>query len=126
MTSRGFVLDSGALIALERGDDRVVSLTVSIRRAGTPLVTSAGVVAQVWRGGARKQVPLAFLLRRTEVIDLTDAQARVVGTLLGLSRTSDPVDAHIALIAHTRHWPVLTSDIDDLRAIDPTLELYPI
>jgi len=35
------------------------------RGPGTPLVTSAGVVAQVWRGGARAQVPVAFLLRRT-------------------------------------------------------------
>lgn len=90
------------------------------------MVTSAGVVAQVWRGGASKQVPFAFLLRRTEVVDLTDVQARLVGTLLGVSCTSDPVDAHVAFIAHARDWPVLTSDVEDLHAIDHRLELYPI
>jgi len=96
------------------------------REEGTPLATSAGVVAQVWRGGAHRQVPLAFLLRRTDVVDLTDSQARVVGTILGMARTSDPVDAHVALIARTRGWPVLTSDRDDLYAIDRSLELYDI
>lgn len=83
-------------------------------------------MAQVWRGGVHKQVPIAFLLRRTDVVDLTAAQARVVGTILGISGTSDPVDAHIAMIARTRGWPVVTSDAGDLSAIDRTLELYDI
>lgn len=42
------------------------------------------------------------MLRRTEVVDLTDSQARIVGTILGFSGTNDPVDAHIALIARSR------------------------
>lgn len=126
MINNGAVLDAGAFIALERADQTMRLLVNRIRRENPPLVTSAGVVAQVWRGGAHRQVELAFLLRRTEVIDLTDSEARVVGTLLGLSRTSDPVDAHIALIARTRRWPVLTSDPHDLRAIDPRLDLVTI
>lgn len=94
--------------------------------AGTPLVTSAGVVAQVWRGGSRQQVPIAYLLRRTQVIDMTGAVAKVLGRMLGLSRTSDPVDAHVVLIARERGWPVLTSDPEDLRAIDATLVVQAI
>jgi predicted nucleic acid-binding protein len=119
----GFALDAGAFVALERGDTRLVGFARDTHRAGTPLVTSAGVVAQVWRGGANHQVPVAFLLRRTEVIDLTDAQARLVGKVLGTTGTSDPVDAHIALIAGMRGWPLLTSDPKDLRAIDDRLDL---
>lgn len=126
MTVRGFVLDAGALVAVERGSRRMGDFVHRFREEGTPLATSAGVVAQVWRGGAHRQVPVAFLLRRAEVVDLTDSQARVVGTVLGLAGTSDPVDAHVALIARTRGWPILTSDRDDLRAIDRSLELYDI
>ncbi|MGI9001670.1 MAG: PIN domain-containing protein [Pseudonocardia sp.] len=126
MIISGAVLDAGAFIALERADPTMRMLVDRIRRESPPLVTSAGVVAQVWRGGARRQVELAFLLRRTEVVDLTDSQARVVGTLLGVTGTSDPVDAHIALIARTRGWPVLTSDPDDLRTLDPQLTVFTI
>ena len=93
---------------------------------GTPLATSAGVVAQVWRGGGHKQVPVAFLLRRSDVVDLTELAARDVGKLLGMSGTSDPVDAHVALIARARRWPVLTSNAGDLRAIDGSLELWDV
>lgn len=126
MSFAGLVLDAGAFLALERGDYRIKAFTDEARSVGAPLATSAGVVAQVWRGGAHKQVPVAFLLRRTDVVDLTDAQARMVGKLLGMAGTSDPVDAHVALIARARGWPVLTSDAGDLRTIDPSLELYDI
>jgi hypothetical protein len=41
--------------------------------------------------------------------------------MLGAARRSDPIDAHIVLLARERDWPVLTSDPDDLLAIDPSL-----
>ncbi|MGQ0573698.1 MAG: PIN domain-containing protein [Pseudonocardia sp.] len=126
MTEPGYVLDAGAFIALERGDPTMKGYARRFAERGIPIATSAGVVAQIWRGGMNKQVPIAFLLRRAEVVDLTDSQARVVGTMLGISGTRDPVDAHIAFIAGTRDWPVLTSDAADLRAVDRSLELYDI
>jgi len=122
----GIVLDAGAFIALERRNRVMVHLAKRLAQARTPLVTSAGVVAQVWRGGAHRQVPIAFLLRRTEVVDLTYAVARTLGRFLALTQTNDPIDAHIVLLARDRGWPVVTSDADELRAIDPTLELQPI
>jgi hypothetical protein len=121
--ARGVVLDAGAFIALERRNRSMVRLTQLFADARTPLVTSAGVVAQVWRGGGQPQVPLAFLLRRTTVVDITHAVARALGRMLGASGTSDPVDAHIVLLARERDWPVLTADARDLLAIDPTLQL---
>lgn len=124
MITNGAVLDAGAFIALERADQTMRMLVDRIRRENPPLVTSAGVVAQVWRGGVHKQVELAFLLRRTEIIDLTASEARAVGILLGATRTSDPVDAHVVLLARRRDWPVLSSDPDDLRAIDPRLAVH--
>ncbi len=125
-TEAGIVLDAGAFIALERRNATMVALVRRFFVAATPLVTSAGVVAQVWRGGGQRQVPIAYLLRRVQVIDLDGTVARVLGRMLGVSRTSDPVDAHIVLLARQRAWPVLTSDSADLHAIDRTLDLHKI
>ncbi len=121
--SAGVVLDAGAFIALERRNRKLVALIQLFTKARTPLVTSAGVVAQVWRGGTGRQVPVAFLLRQTLVAALDQPVARMVGRMLGQSGTADPVDAHIVLLARERSWPVLTSDPDDLLAIDPLLEV---
>jgi hypothetical protein len=122
----GVVLDAGAFIQLEQGDRTMTHLARRFHEARTPLVTSAGVVAQVWRGGSRGQVPIAFLLRRTLVVDLTHAVAKVLGRMLGATRTRDPIDAHVVLLARDRDWPILTSDPDDLRAIDPTVTIEPL
>ena len=99
----------------------MVALARRFANAETPLVTSVGVVAQVWRGGQGHQVPIAFLLRRTTVLDLTYPVARLIGRMLGASGSSDPIDGHIALIARERAWPILSSDPDDLLAIDASL-----
>lgn len=117
----GVVLDAGPFFALERRNAVVVDLMRVFVDRKTPLVTSAAVVAQVWRGGGHRQVPVAYLLRRIEVTDLTHGVARVLGRMLGASRTTDVVDAHLVHLARGRGWPILTSDPDDLLAIDPTL-----
>jgi hypothetical protein len=117
----GVVLDAGAFIALERRNRTMVHLAQRFADSRTPLVTSAGVVAQVWRGGGNRQVPVAFLLRHATVVDLTDAVARILGRMLGAVRRADPIDVHIVLLAREREWPIITSDPDDLLAIDPTL-----
>jgi hypothetical protein len=41
--------------------------------------------------------------------------------MLGAAQRSDPIDAHVVLLARDRGWPVLTSDPGDVLAIDPTL-----
>ena len=127
MTSgRGVVLDAGVFIALERRDRVVTHLVARFADERTPLATSAGVVAQVWRSGGHAQVPVAFLLRRTTVVDLTHSAAKVLGRMLGATKTRDPIDAHIVLLARERGWPVITSDPEDLSAIDPGLTIQAI
>ena len=118
----GVVLDAGAFIAVERGSGRAAHRFKMLLARRVPLVTSAGVVAQVWRG-AGSQAPIAFLLRRTDVIDLTAATARLLGRMLGAAGQADPIDAHVVLLARERSWPVLTSDPDDLRALDPNIRI---
>ena len=122
----GVVLDAGAFLALERRNRVMVHLARRFAEERTPLVTSAGVVAQVWRGGAGEQVPIAFLLRRTEVVALSHPVARTLGRILGASGMRDPIDAHVVLLARERGWPVVSSDERDLHAIDPTLSIQRI
>ena len=122
----GVVLDAGAFIALERRDRVMTHLAKRLTETRTPLVTSTGVVAQVWRGGGHAQVPVSYLLRHTTVIDLTYAAARLLGRMLGATRSRDPIDAHVAMLARERGWPVISSDADDLLAIDPSLTIQAI
>ena len=119
----GVVLDAGAFIAAERRSKTMAALIPRLVGSKTPLVTSAGVVAQVWRGGGHRQVPIAYLLRHTAVVDLTYSVARMLGRMLGATKTWDAVDAHVVFLARARGWPVLTSDSSDLLALDPTLRI---
>ena len=123
MNEIGVVFDAGPFIALERRNPVVVHLVKRLLETRTPIVTSAGVLAQVWRGGGGRQAPIAHVLRHTEVFDLTASVARILGRMLGEARGVDPIDAHVVLLARQRDWPVLTSDEGDLRAIDPRLRI---
>ena len=61
------------------------------------------------------------------VRDLDEATAKAAGELCGGSETSDEIDASVVLCA--RRQPggrVLTSDPDDLRRIDPRLDLQAV
>jgi len=109
------VLDSGALIAIDRRDRRIGAMLRVLNRQGVPVHTSAGVVAQVWRDG-RQQVNLARVLPGVDVAALDDAAAKKVGQLLGTSGTSDIVDAHVALLVQPG-GSVVTSDETDIRAL---------
>ena len=109
------VLDAGALIAIDKRDRRVGAMLRALQREGVPVRTSAGVVAQVWRDG-RRQVNLARIMSGVDVAGVDDISARGVGELLGANRTSDPVDAHVALLIRPQD-AVLTSDEADIKAL---------
>lgn len=121
------VLDAGALIAFERNDRRVTVLLSRARTHGFALVVPAGVVGQVWRDGSR-QARLARLLASAEVRveALDDRRAREAGQRCGISGTSDVIDASVVLSARALRAPVLTSDPDDLRRLDATIQLIPV
>lgn len=84
------------------------------------------VMLMLWQSAGNRQVPVAYLLKLTTVVDLDGVVARTLGRILGQTGSRDVVDAHVAFLARERGWPVLTSDPDDLLAIDPTLELEKI
>ena len=109
------VLDSGALIALERNDRAMWAvLKLSAVRSTDVLVPSAAL-AQVWRGTA-VQAQLSKALRFCVVASF-DALARAVGELCGRTRTTDICDAQVAIVAATQGDALYTSDPKDMRRL---------
>lgn len=106
------IFDSGGLIALERGNRRVIAMLQRARLERVPLVTSAACVAQVWREPAR-QARLTRALASFNEQPLDPIRARATGRLLARSATSDIADA--AVVALARNGDALvTSDPTDL------------
>jgi len=109
------VLDAGALVAVDKRDRAVGAMLRVLQRDGVPVLTSAGVVAQVWRDG-RRQANLARVLPGVDIAALEDITSKRVGELLRENRTDDLVDAHVALLARSGDQ-VLTSDEPDIKAL---------
>lgn len=117
---RPLILDAGALIAFERSDRRVIRLLELAEELHVP----AGVVGQVWRNPAR-QVRLVRLLATDElaVHELDLETAKAAGHLCGATGMVDVIDASVVILARHRDGVVVTSDPDDLRQIDPGVDL---
>ena len=120
----GAILDTGALIALESGSTRMAALVEEALAGRAELVIPAGVLAQAWRGGGR-QARIARLLRASNasVVPLDLKMALRVGARCAATRTADIVDVSVAICASDRKHAVITSDPDDIAAIDPALKL---
>ncbi len=121
---RGLTLDAGALIALDRSDRRVIALLARAAEVGARVTVPATVLAQAIRKPSR-QARLARLVRQptTDLVALDGPDATTVGLLLARSGTDDIADAHVVACALRARQPVVTSDPDDLRRLDPTLRL---
>jgi predicted nucleic acid-binding protein len=121
----GFTLDAGALIAVERGDDRIMRLLKRALDEGLDVRVPVAVVGQVWRGGP-KQARLARLLRSVEIEGLTLELMQRVGVRIGECGHPDVIDVTVALCAEDHGQAVVTSDPDDIAAVGPTLEIVTI
>ncbi len=120
----GIVLDTGALIALERGDKRMIALLTRALAQGWPFRVPAGVVGQAWRDG-RVQVTLGRFLRseEVEIAPLDEQLARSCGELCGAAGASDVIDASVVILARERQDLIVTSDPVDLRRLDPAAQI---
>ncbi len=110
------VLDTGALLAAERGDRDTVALLKRELLARRVPLTHGGVVGQAWRGGAGRQARLARLLPALQIVPIDETLGRRAGVLLGRARKSDVIDAAVVLLASDGDV-VLTSDPRDLKAL---------
>lgn len=122
---KGLTLDAGALIAIERGEERMRALLERVQADPQATIhVPAGVLAQVCRDFGR-QARLARLLRHTgtRVVPLDEATARVAGMLLARRGGNDVVDASVVVCARSYRQGVATGDPDDLLRLEPKLAL---
>lgn len=120
-----FVLDAGALVALERADRFMLELLRRVRADGGRLVLADSVLAQVWRGGSGRQARIATLLAlRPDTCTrsaLDTDLAKRIGVRIAECGHPDVVDVHVALLAGDHGAAVITSDRSDILAVDPSL-----
>jgi hypothetical protein len=110
------LLDSGALIAVERNDRamwRRLKLAVS---AEQDVLSHGGIVGQVWRGRGSRQALLAKALDSIEIRPLDRALGRAAGELLAVAGRSDVIDAALVLLAADGDQ-IVTSDPEDLASL---------
>lgn len=107
------VLDSGALIAVDRGDRAMAARLMIAQRTALELRTTGAVVAEVWRDPGGRQSELARLLKAVDVRAVDEAVGKAAGVLLGRAGVSDAIDATVVVVAATGDR-VLTADVDDL------------
>lgn len=122
------ILDTGFLVAVDRGDLRAKTFLERAEHERRGLHTTEAVIAQAWREGAR-QARLARFLHGVTAHPLSNG--RLVGELLARAQTSDVVDAHLAVAAHQHRLSIVTGDPDDLTRLanllpsKPTVHAWP-
>jgi hypothetical protein len=110
------VLDSGALIALEKNDRAMWRRLKAALVAKSVPVTHGGVVGQAWRGGGPRQALLASALEGIDVRPLDERLGRAAGSLLARDGGVDVIDAALVLLADDGD-DIVTSDPDDIEPL---------
>ena len=115
------ILDTGALIAIDRGRRDLLSHLQAASAGGDRIRVPAAVIGKVWRDPGR-QVLLTRALGQCDEIALDGAAARLAGQLCGRSGTADVIDASVAVAAAESagqggDMVLLTSDSDGMRTL---------
>ena len=125
--SVGVTLDAGALIAVDRGDRRVLAMLALTRQWSGTVTVPATALAQAMRDPVRQVRPIRLVRQTTtKIVDLDRADAISVGRVLARTRTADIADAHVAMTARRAGQALVTSDPDDLRRLDPRLRVVEV
>ena len=118
------MFDTGALIALERGQQRIRKIHRLAFEQGYPIVATTPVVAEWWRKGKREKERSKIL--RTLVLEAPDGYvARLAGAAIGVV-AAGVVDALVMASASLRGDTVYTSDTSDLerlRDVFPSVQI---
>ena len=119
------VLDTGALIGIERRSHRVRSIVEGAKARQIGLIIPTVVVAQAVRGGPRQANLHRFLSDSYLRFSGFDYETSwEVGRLLGDSGGHDVVDAAVVVCAREYgRCPVVTSDPEDIRKLDQELAI---
>jgi hypothetical protein len=119
----GLTLDTGALVALERRDTRVMALIHAAQGQGRAITVSAPVVVEWWRG---QKGPAAHLLTAFYVEPLGSKLARLAGAALANVKGASATDAVVMASAALRGDIVLTGDLQHLtrlQSVFPAVKL---
>ena len=112
------ILDSGAVIALSRGEQRARAFLARALELGAPVEVPVVVIAETLRGGPR-DAPVHRVLKAVgPVPDTREAHGRTAGRLMGIARSTATMDALViaqAVEAGSAH--VLTGDPEDLQRL---------
>lgn len=106
------ILDSGAFVALERGERAMWRRLKAELVAGRVPLTHGGVVGQVWRGRGRARRSSPRRCRGSA----SSRWTRPPGEPLGTGGGADVIDAAVVLLAQDGDR-IVTSDPDDLEAL---------
>jgi len=109
------VLDTGALIALERNERPMWVRLKAAQLDGEVPITHAGVLGQAWRG-VPGQARLAQALSGIDVRSLDEQLGKEAGRLLAVAGLADVIDAAVILLAHDGD-EVVTSDHEHLAKL---------
>lgn len=116
------VLDTGALLALERNDRQMWTRLKGAQDDDELPLTHAGIVGQAWRGGPR-QARLAQALDGIDTVPLDEALGHRAGRLLGETGLADVIDAAIVLLSNDGD-DIVTSDHDDIAQLASAAGLH--
>jgi predicted nucleic acid-binding protein len=108
------VYDSGALIAIDSGNELSFRRHLNRITARHRVIVPAPVAAQVVRNPQR-QARLMAALRACDIVPFEAGHAGLVGQLLARSGTSDVVDGFVAIKAAEADATVVTSDTQDIK-----------
>ena len=106
--------DTGALIALSRGDKRMRAVLVAAQERRAVITVPAVVVAEWWRAEGRRS---RLILERVDVEPVTERLAKIAGEALAAVPGATAVDAIVMASAAQRGDAVFTSDIEDLERL---------
>jgi predicted nucleic acid-binding protein len=110
------ILDTGALIAVDRDDPSMIARLRVAHSASLELRTTGIVVAEVWRDPAGRQSNLARLLKSVDVRAVDHRLGRAAGVLMGQARRGEAADATIVAIAAGGDR-IVTSDPGDIEGL---------
>lgn len=118
------IIDSGALIAIERGNQQIAGWIKEASSRTQPALLPTAVVAETWRGGQRSAL-IARAMAGCPLIPLDEELAKQAGLLLGQHATfvqqrqkSLVVDAIVVMTAvHSGGGRILTSDPGDIGTL---------
>lgn len=112
------ILDSGAVIALARGEPRAMAFVRRALELDAEVVVPVVVVAETVRGGPR-DAPVNRVLNAVGDVEATRPEVgRIAGRLLGRSGSTATVDAMVVAEAIARGGgQILTGDPSDLTQI---------